>query len=337
MASITILNREIPYVLEQMNIHDLHFYEENPRIYSKLQENPFFEKADEKQHFVQMQLEKESSVKKLVEEIKRQGGILEPIIVMYPSTVLEGNSRLAALRKLSKNEPHEEKWKTVPCHLVSDLSDEEIDAYLHEVHVKGKTEWLPYEKAYKTYKRVEEDGVSIEEYGKRTGETEQAIKKQIKTIRLMKENKDRNREHWSYYDVLVTNRIIKENLESVPDFKKFILNKIKRQKEGGEEFTAMEMRQKLPAVLEKPKVLNKFMANKETLEDAYMKAKVSNALKDVRNAHEYLKRIDRKALANLEQSGLGAVAQEVRRCKKEVNRLEKAIESVRELNMGARR
>ena len=175
------------------------------------------------------------------------------------------------------------------------------------------------------------------EYAKRTGETERAINKQITTIKLMKVNKDRQRDNWSYYDVLVTNRDIKKHFENSPELKKFILKKIKQQKESGEEFTARNMRGKLPDVLKKSKILNKFMAGEETLEDAYMKAKVRNALKDAKNAHDYLKRIDRKALANLEQFGLGAVEQEVRRCKKEVIRLEKAIESVRESNMGAKR
>lgn len=157
-SSITILGKEISYVSEQKDIHELHFYEENPRVYSKLQENPFFENAEDKQRFVQKQMEKETSVKKLIEEIKRQGGILEPIVVLYPSKVLEGNSRLAALRKLNKDEPYEEKWQTVPCRLLNNLAEEEIDAYLHQIHVQGKTEWSPYEKAYKTYKRVEQDG-----------------------------------------------------------------------------------------------------------------------------------------------------------------------------------
>ena len=171
---------------------------------------------------------------------------------------------------------------------------------------------------------------------KRTGETAQAIKKQIKTIKLMKENKERERGHWSYYDVLVTNKVIKEHFESNSEFKKFILTKIKQQKEQAEEFTAMEMRDKLPAVLTKSRILNRFMAGEETLEDAYAKAKTSNALKDARNAHGYLKKIDKKALANLERPGLGAVEQEVRRCKKETGRLERLIESVKATNIGIR-
>lgn len=337
MTSIIILGKEIPYVSERKDIHDLHFYEENPRVYSKLQENPFFENADDKQRFVQEQMEKETSVKKLIEEIKRHEGVLEPIVVLYPSKVLEGNSRLAALRKLNRDEPYEEKWQTVPCRLINNLEQKEIDAYLHQIHVEGKTEWTPYEKAYKTYKRVEQDEVSIEEYMERTGETEKAIKKQIKTIKLMKENNERERERWSYYDVLVTNKIIKEHFEDNSEFKKFILSKIKQQKEEDEEFTATEMRKKLPVVLAKSKILNKFIAGEETLEDAYLKAKTSNALKDARNAHGYLKKIDKKALANLERSGLGAVEQEVRRCKKETDRLEKLIKNVKTANMNARR
>lgn len=335
--TITILGKEISFTSTHMNIHKLRFYEQNPRVYSKLQENASFEDAEdeEKQRFIEEQMKKEPSVKNLISDIERQGGVMEPVVVLHNTEeVLEGNSRLAALRALHEKKPNDERWWTIPCSIVSPLEPEQIDAYLHEVHVKGKTPWLAYEKAYKTYKRVVLDGISSEDYADWTGETTQAINKQIATVELMKENNDRMRIHWSYYDVLMTNRTIRDSVSDNPEFKKFILEKIKKQKDGNEDFTALEMREKLPVVLKKPKILKKFMKDQETLDEAFRQARSSSVLKDVRSAYASLNKIEKKQVIRLDKSGLGAVTQELRKCKNEVVRLERMIENIKKSNAG---
>jgi ParB-like chromosome segregation protein Spo0J len=58
------------------------------------------------QEEIQQQLSELEHVKELREDIKRNGGLLEPLIVREGSLeVLEGNRRLAAYRQLAAKEP----------------------------------------------------------------------------------------------------------------------------------------------------------------------------------------------------------------------------------------
>ena len=329
---ISILGENIPVEEKKMNIHDLIFYKDNPRVYSKLQEKVSHnQKAKEEQEFIQEMMENEASVQNLIPEIRLQGGLVEPITVLHRNNaVLEGNSRLAAMRILNKRNPNDERWKTISCRLVSKLKDEQIDAYLHQIHVRGKTPWQPYEKAHKTYKRVELDGVSLSVYAKSVGESESELGNQIEIIKLMKENNDNNREHWSYYELLVKNRAISKCFNDNENFRSFILEKVKKQKEGEEDFTSGEMKKKLPAIILKSKILKRFIDNKEEINDAYQKAKSSGPLSDVKSACNYLKKIEKKNMKKLDRSNLGAVEQEIKKCGREIERLKKMVNTVKE-------
>ena len=66
--------------------------------------------------------------------------------------VIEGNSRLAAYKKLYDAEEEErDQWEFILCQIVSSLTKEQLAAYLHQLHVKGKTNWTAYEKANFAY------------------------------------------------------------------------------------------------------------------------------------------------------------------------------------------
>ena len=97
----------------------------------------------------------------------------------------------------------------------------------------------------------------------RFGETENEIEKRIRIISMMKENGDTDRSHFSYYDVLVRNR---------RDFKRRIMIENDRIAGGGSggkssnlhprvrrtlNLLHLELRNKLPVILSKPKVLKK--------------------------------------------------------------------------------
>ena len=88
---------------------------------------------------------------------------MEPLVVEHRTMeVVEGNSRLAACRKL-KTDGAEGDWGRVPCILVTKFTTEQRAAYLAQVHVKGKRQWSPYEKANFAYVRKQE-GATLEEY-----------------------------------------------------------------------------------------------------------------------------------------------------------------------------
>lgn len=72
---------------------------DNPRVYSVVRANG----KQPTQEEIQQQLSDLEHVKELREDIKRNGGLIEPLIVRGGSLdVLEGNSRLAAYRKLAE-------------------------------------------------------------------------------------------------------------------------------------------------------------------------------------------------------------------------------------------
>ena len=106
---IKILGKDIPYVDEPKDIYQLKFYEKNPRVLSKLvREESLAGSREEKQQVLEKALIQESSVKNLMKTIKEHGGLMEPLIVQGSTKdVLEGNSRLAALRTLYRKEEDE--------------------------------------------------------------------------------------------------------------------------------------------------------------------------------------------------------------------------------------
>src|SRR5450759_795658 len=99
---LLLRNKRIPVKLAELPQGDLKFYLENPRLYSLAREDGH----DPTQEEVEEILAQMDHVKQLVQSIKENGGLIDPVIVQGGSNiVLEGNSRLAAYRILAKQEP----------------------------------------------------------------------------------------------------------------------------------------------------------------------------------------------------------------------------------------
>jgi hypothetical protein len=150
-SSLTLAGREIPVIHRFLSQVALKFYPENPRIYSMIS-------ADEKtpsQLEIEHRLGDMDHVKQLVQSIRANGGLLDPIIVRDGDcVVLEGNSRLAAYRLLAKSDPI--KWGKVKCCLLpSTIEESLIFALLGEYHIIGRKDWAPYEQAGYLYRRGE--------------------------------------------------------------------------------------------------------------------------------------------------------------------------------------
>ncbi len=334
--TLLILGEEIYYEIKRMDIYELRFFVDNPRIYSKLQGNKTFNNLDEdtgKQKYIQDQMWKEPSVMKLIPEIEHNKGLRIPILVTYRTLeVIEGNSRLAAYRKLHEDHPNDERWHTIRCHVVADLTPTQQDSYLHGEHVKGKTEWRPYEKAYRAYKRVIEDKKPLADYADIVGETVRSIRTQVEIIQLMHDNDDTKIENWSYYEILVKNRKINESIMTNPRIKTFLVEKIKEQKVGQEFFTAQELRDAFPAISSKPKILKKLMNGDMNFQDAYYHAKPSEPLKNIKAAKVSIENIENSTVKNLNKSDLNALKLEIKNCRKKIVRLEGMIKTAEEGN-----
>ncbi len=321
---INILEKRIDYTDERISIHDLKFYEKNPRVLSKLiRAGKLDEKdKDEKQELIMQEMRKESSVKKLRGTIKAQGGISDPLIVqMSTREVLEGNSRLTALRELYKKE-NEEKYLTAPCRMVH-LEEDEIDAFLHQQHVDGKTEWSAYDKAYSAYHRVEKDKVPIDDYAARTSDSKQEIEKRIKTIKLMHEQEATElTDRFSHYDQMIRSNNLKQSLENISGLKEFLLGKIKEEPLT---IDAQDLRDKVPQIAKKPKVIKKWMDGKIEFDEAVNLSKISQPKQHIANAIKSLKEIDKRSIQKLDNNDKNAFKQEVKKCRREIDRIEKII------------
>src|SRR5262249_24401703 len=108
--SILIRGHEIPVTIQSLEQDKLRFYSENPRVYSAVRGGGSAPTQEE----IQGRLLEMEHVKALIQDIRLNKGLIEPLIVRDGTyEVLEGNSRLAAYRFLAKSDPV--KWGYVKC------------------------------------------------------------------------------------------------------------------------------------------------------------------------------------------------------------------------------
>ena len=335
--SIKILEDDIPVSCDVLDIHTLKFLSDNPRVFSCTHGEAGFSELDgnQQQEKIYEKLLKEPSVENLLPEIKRHGGLMEPILVRLDRMeVIEGNSRLAVYRKLHDEAPEEEreKWRTIPSEMISSLTEEQQYAFLNQIHVKGKTTWSAYEKANFAFVRYDEGKMTIDEIAKIFGEAKRTIQKRIDVIKEMKESEDVELSHFSYYEVMTQNREISKAFKDDEKLRDVLRKKIKelgKQPNDEAEFTALELRRKLPLILTKPKVRKRFIGGQENLDDCFQDAKESNVRAIVKRVLGRLKTVTKKDLSRLELTEINALDLETRRLCREAERVRKIILAVK--------
>ena len=332
---IKILGETINLSNDYLPTNELKFMKDNPRVYSCIHGEPDFENLleEEQQERIFKNLKKEPSVKNLISEIERHGGLMEQILVRFDTKeVIEGNSRLAVYRILHERTKNED-WEFIPCSIVSSLTEKQQIAFLNQIHVKGKTKWSAYEKANFAYVRREK-GWTPRQIADLFGETETTIGTRIKVVETMMENNDPERSHFSYYDVLVRNKHISKEMNQNSDLRKVLFERIrslgKVEDEGEANFTALELRKQLPVIIRKPKVLKKYIEGKVDLEVAYQSANISNVQQKILNAKKILEDVEKKDITVLTKNDLNALDQELRRLFRETNRIDKIIREAEE-------
>ena len=327
----TLLGETIQFRDDYIDIDTLKFLKDNPRVYACTHGLPDFENwtEEEQQDEIFKQLLQEPSVKNLLPEVRRHKGLVEPISVRYDTMeVIEGNSRLAVYRKL-RDDKFEGEWQLIPCEIVSSITDEQQAAFLNEVHVKGKTQWSAYEKANFAYVRKAK-GWGSDQIAKLFGESHGTIRKRVNVIGMMRDSGDNDQSHFSHYDVIVRNRIISRETKKNGELLSFLLEKIKYLGSDDEEdhFTAQELRKKLPVILEKPKILKKYMADEISLDVGYQRAKISAVEENINEARSFLADVSRREVENLEQNEFSAFKQAFRRLSQDVKRIAGMIEAM---------
>ncbi len=240
----------------------LRFFADNPRVYSIVRDNGEVLSQD----YIQEKLEEMEHVRALVHDIKRHGGLIDPLVVKGDSLeVVEGNSRLAAYRVLARK--NLARWSHVRCRLLPiGIDDGLIASLLGQWHLKGKKEWPPFEQAGYLYRRHRDQGVSLTALAAESGVGASRVDKIIEAYQLMIDQGDTKRERWSYYDEFVKSRKIAKVCEAQPAFGDRVLEMVRQ----GHFERAQDLRDKIPVICDAPpKVRQRFASGKLDLDEAY--------------------------------------------------------------------
>ena len=311
-----------------VDIYKLKFLKDNPRVYACTHGYPDFDNLmdTQQQEVIFAKLCEESSVINLIPDVERHGGLMEPILIRYDTQeVIEGNSRLAVYRLLY-GKYGEDNWKHIPCHIVSTLTDEQQAAFLQQIHVKGKARWSAYEKANFAYVRRER-GWSFDKISKLFGESEMTLRTRVKVIDMMKRNDDREQTHFSYYDVLVRKAAIARGMKEWEGLRNNLLKKIKNLGRDEEEnrFTAQELRKKLPVILNKPKIVRKYVKGTIDLDEGYQLARISRLEERMKQAKGLLDDVSFEEIKRLERNQFNAFKQSFRKLSQQFSRIDGMI------------
>ena len=254
IKEISLRRKRIPYEEVSLPFGKLAFYPENPRIYSQ-----FAGSNDRTQESIQKKLEVMDHVKDLRVQIDRDGQVNEPLFCMktppssdlalkYPFQVLEGNSRLAAVRMEKKGTLPP---PSVPCNILdfSEYSAQETESLifslLGQFHIKGKTDWRSYENGAYIHRRFNDHRVPDDQIAKELGISAAKVRQMVRAFKFMIDAQDQDSRHWSYYEVLASSTKLRNQCAKIPHLHERIVDLIK-----SDEFPrALDMRDKLPDIL----------------------------------------------------------------------------------------
>lgn len=238
---IPIDGKETKIRLTQIEIDKLELDELNPRI-SFFRDNQVTDSLTEDQIIFALTNKKTEAFRKLRDSIHNNKGIVYPIWIEPLSDkkykVIEGNTRVVIYQQLKKEEPHEDRWKTILCNVLPHEINEEQKNFIRlQSHLRGTTEWDAYEKAKYLYKLWQDDGWSISRLEKQTKMTEKQIKENIDAYRIMEEQylPDRNDPNevskFSYFVEYVKDKklqiLMEKSSKDIKDFCNWVADKEK--------------------------------------------------------------------------------------------------------------
>ena len=266
---LKLRKKEVPYEEILAPVGQLAFYPENPRIYSQ-----FAGSGDRTQENIQAKLEGMDHVKELRSQIDRDGQVNEPLFCIpvltdselrgqYEYQVLEGNSRLAALRMNKKGSLPPPR---VACNVLdfSAYSEQETESLIFSLlggfHITGKAEWQSYENAAYIYRRFKNQEVLIEEIAKEIPSLSPSkVRQMVNAFQMMIDAGDDNTSRWSYYEAYASSAKLRNHRQNIPGLDDRVVELIKEQKFP----RALDMRDKLPDILRNQRARKIFLDEDE--------------------------------------------------------------------------
>lgn len=183
---IIVDGNKITTEIKEMNISDLKYWHENPRIDSIIKQK--FPIGGVTEDNLEQELWALDSVKELYQDIKQNKGLIDEILVKG-NQVLEGNSRLCAYRVLYKKattDDEKEKWAKIRARIIPDnIGDEAIFTILGTWHIKGKAEWRKFEKAAYIYRMNKDYGKTPKQIAIMVKHPETDVRNIIETYKTM--------------------------------------------------------------------------------------------------------------------------------------------------------
>ena len=267
--TLLIRGVDVPVQTTTLLQADLRFFVDNPRVYSILRSDG----EEPSQGVIQRKLLEMDHVKALIQDIKRDGGLTDPVVVRAGSLeVLEGNSRLAAYRALARIDPL--KWAKMKCKLLpEDLDESLIFALLGQYHIKGKKDWAPFEQAGFLYRRSTAHNIDAAQLAQEIGLSKHKVEHLIATYQFMLNHHETDTARWSYYDEYLKSRLIRKVRLDQSGFDALVVEKVK----SGEIARAVDIRDRLPVICSAPKVLKKFANRAHDFEEAHERAVCAGA------------------------------------------------------------
>ena len=282
------MGEKIPFESKTINIFDLKFFSENPRIGSIIAQA----KHKITEEFLDEKLWEDENTHKLYKDIERDGGLINPIIV-EDNRVLEGNTRLCVYRHLWQNSvgDQKKKWEKISCSVLSKkLTKEQLYTLLSTEHISGKIEWNTYQKGLLLTKMLEKDKYPYEKISDITKLSLPAVKDHIKAYKLMVKAKDSDEHKFSYYMQLVSYGPVKKITKKDPMLTANIVAAIKK----GQFRDAREIR-KIPLIYKHKTAKKNFFEKGEKCEKVYLDLKTIKPTIDspfLRLIEDLIKRIE---------------------------------------------
>ena len=328
-----IAGRAVPYADDVIDLEYLHFWEDNPRVSAAVQGLREWRGANpiHRQVLMEQCMKQHESTQSVLNGLRFHNGQQEPLIVdSRENVVIDGNSRLAAMRILAEENPGH--WGAAICRCYNDLSEEERFALIAELHVVGKTEWSPYAKAI-TYRRQRDD---LEwELAKiaRVNRTNVAkVKAELATVDLMARENELDERKYSWYSVVTSVRAVRTVFERSADFRARILEVIRETGEDGSDPVARAsntFRDAVTSLVKKERPLRQFCTGRRTLQEASDEARLTSLTVKLRKGRDVLGSIDQTDFGGLASTELGDAKSTFRRLRKDVDRIGKWFEEAK--------
>jgi hypothetical protein len=318
---IRLRGEDIDAIVGYVAHHNLQFYPENPRIYSIVYSGGKVPSQEE----IYEKLKPMEHVKQLIQSIKSNDGLHDPVIVR-DGVVLEGNSRLAAYRALAEKDPV--KWGLIKAKVIaSSTSESLVFALLGEYHLIGKKDWAPYEQAGYLYRRHHIYGVDKVQIAEESGLSVRKISHLVRVYKFMVDNGQDDVNKWSYYDEYLKSRDIKRVREEFLNFDDLIIEKINT----GEICRAADVRDKLKVIARSNhKNVKKFAEGERDFDTALSSASDQGLLLDCfKKIHAFKNFIcdldTEKTLLDLDTTQQDKCLYEIKKIAKKVESLQKKL------------